>query len=138
MIIQPINFCSSTGQFTNRVQFCYIKDYGVLGNARGMIRTDCLQHKDWIFNFNLYGGNKNTNDTIPLYCLFNTKEHATNLFLSRRSNISYVQTLNHSMVSYKIYIPGKAKTFVQVQSFKTRRHTKSFLYAIFILELSSL
>ena len=86
------------GAFTQRVRFCYY------GAERDMIRTSC--DENWEFNFNLFGGNNETENTIKIYNYFlNAPDsHSSNVYLNSSSIPSELKPFQPN----PIYVPGEA------------------------------
>ena len=71
-----------------------------------MIRTSC--DGGWEFNFDLFGGNKETDNTIKIYNYFlRADSHSSNLYL----NVSNVPNEYEPFEPNPIYIPGEKIAF---------------------------
>ena len=72
-----------------------------------MIRTSC--DRGWEFNFDLFGGNNETENTIKMYNFFwaETNSHSSNAYL----NSSSIPIELESIQPNPIYVPGEAQSF---------------------------
>ena len=86
----------ATDDFNSIQRFCWLP-------ARDAILKEC---REWEINFNLYGGNNKTSNTIRLFnYVYNVvNNHSSNLFFHEiKSNMKF----NKNMNIPDIYLPGK-------------------------------
>ena len=105
LFINRLTFFRPLGTFTKQLRFCYY------GAARDIIGTSC--NGGWEFNFDLFGGNNETENTIKIfnYFLNAPDSQSSNLYL----NFSNVPAEFESFDPNPIYIPGEEGNFFYLE-----------------------